>query len=268
MSKARDYKRTTIRRLDILSGNQCAQPECTKQLIAFDHETIVSKICHIEAAEPGGPRYNLDMTDDERRHYDNLILLCDECHNVIDNVVNEDKYPVILLKQWKKDHESKMMFELATNPSILQNAINAISQLEFEDEEEFITEQATPYAPAEKIEFNAIKRNKYLINEYKIYFNKINTLYAELELQGSFKKVHLLRYIKNIYLKIKGKYVANSANIHETIQANSDNIIEDIQQLLWEELEKSNVSKENTQFGIDVIMVDSFIRCKILEEPK
>ena len=48
--KARQYKPSTVRRLDTLSGNQCAAPGCTRSLIAKDGETILSKICHIEAA--------------------------------------------------------------------------------------------------------------------------------------------------------------------------------------------------------------------------
>ena len=93
---------STVKRLCTLSGNQCAAPGCTKSLIARDGKTIVSKICHIEAANENGPRFNPGMEDDERRHFDNLILLCDECHRMIDNQENEKKYPVVLLKEWKK----------------------------------------------------------------------------------------------------------------------------------------------------------------------
>jgi len=56
-----------------------------------------------------GPRYNLQMDDDERRHFNNLILLCDEHHTIIDNKENEKKYPIELLKVWKRDHESKLL---------------------------------------------------------------------------------------------------------------------------------------------------------------
>lgn len=75
IDKARQYKPTTIRRLDKLSGNQCAEPSCQKNLIAEDGQSIISKICHIEAASKNGPRWNSTMTDDERRDFSNLILL-------------------------------------------------------------------------------------------------------------------------------------------------------------------------------------------------
>lgn len=53
--KARQYKPSTVRRLDTLSGNQCANPDCDRQLIAHDGETIVSKICHIKLPVKMGP---------------------------------------------------------------------------------------------------------------------------------------------------------------------------------------------------------------------
>jgi len=49
-SNAREYKRSTVKRLHALSGNQCAAPDCVRKLIAREGETIISKICHIEAA--------------------------------------------------------------------------------------------------------------------------------------------------------------------------------------------------------------------------
>ena len=84
-NKARPYTQSTIKRLFLLSCNQCAVPDCNNSLEARDEKTIIAKKCHIEAASPYGSRYNSNMTDDERRASDNLILLCDECHSIIDN---------------------------------------------------------------------------------------------------------------------------------------------------------------------------------------
>jgi len=205
--KARQYKPSTVRRLDTLSGNQCAAPDCTRPLIARDGETIVSKICHIEAANENGPRFNPDMEEDERRHFDNLILLCDECHSIIDNKENEGKYPVALLKEWKRNHENRQLTRLNSNISLLKLAINAIADAEFDDNYHKDNESSEPFNIADKITHNAIKRNKSLIEEYKIFYAKINALYNELEMQGSFKKEKLLRTIRLIYVKVKGTYV-------------------------------------------------------------
>jgi len=266
--KARQYKPSTIRRLDTLSGNQCAAPDCTKSLIARDLKTIVSKICHIEAASDNWPRFNPDMTDDERRHFDNLILLCDECHSIIDNKENENKYPVALLKEWKQNHERKQLNRLNSNPSLLKLAINAIAGAELDGD--YYKNEATlkPFNIKDKINHNAIKRNKSLIEEYKIFYTKINSLYNELEIQGSFKKEKLLRIIELLYVRTKGTYVENHNNPMEIIRANADNIIEDVENELLTLVEKdAELYKEDISFGIPIIMIDAFMRCKILEEP-
>lgn len=103
----RDYKISDIKRLFALSGNQCSKPECTRALIAEDGLTVIAKICHIEAAKKGGARYREDMDDDERRSYENLILLCDEHHQTIDNKANKDEFTTPILKDWKEKHTSK-----------------------------------------------------------------------------------------------------------------------------------------------------------------
>ena len=266
--KARQYKPSTIRLLDTLSGNQCAWPNCTKKLIAEDEKSIVSKICHIEAASKNGSRYNPQMDDDERRHFNNLILLCDEHHTIIDNKENEKKYPVELLKEWKRNHESKLLHSaLQKNPMLLSDAIKSISNIDFNDENDDNSSKA--FNIKDKISFNAIKRNKARIEDYKIYYSKLNTLYAELETAGDFRKEKLLRNIKLIYLQVKGKYVTDSTDTMSIIRKNADNIIEDIENQLLEMVEKDvTLYKEDIIFGIAVIMVDAFMRCKILEEPE
>lgn len=95
-------KKTTLKVLFAKSHNQCAFPDCDSELITSDN-TIICQICHIEAAEKGGERYNKNQTDEERRHYDNLILFCYKHHKITNDVM---KYPVKILKQYKKDHET------------------------------------------------------------------------------------------------------------------------------------------------------------------
>ncbi len=59
------------------------------------------------------------MTDDERRHYNNLILLCDECHSIIDNKEHETNYSVGLLKSWKINHENLVQQNLFIKKPLL-----------------------------------------------------------------------------------------------------------------------------------------------------
>lgn len=93
----------TVKKLFSLSGNQCANPDCKNKLISGD--SVVGEICHIEAAEKDGPRYNQKSTDDYRKSYKNLILLCPICHTKIDK--DFESFTIDLLQKWKKDHEKK-----------------------------------------------------------------------------------------------------------------------------------------------------------------
>jgi hypothetical protein len=269
--KARQYKSTTIRRLDKLSGNQCAEPSCEKNLIAEDGQSIISKICHIEAASKNGPRWNENMTDDDRRDFSNLILLCDEHHTIIDNKVNERRFPVSLLKKWKTEHEAKILKLisgsniLVKNPSALNIVVGFVGNRIFDDT---VTEEPTN-APdtSDKILYNNVILFKPVIQEYAVYQGKLNKLYEEIEKQGSTKKEFVLLNIKTIYLKEKGKY----KNL-EGIRTNADIIIENVENELWKIIENSsnqilNLPIEAIKIGLLIIMVDAFMRCNILEEP-
>ena len=264
--KAREYTRTTIRRLDTLSGNQCSAPDCVNALVAKDKVSIVSKICHIEAASEEGPRFNPNMSDNDRRSYDNLILLCDECHTIIDNKSNESKYPKTLLIDWKNSSIEKQLVKLNSNTSLLKDAINIISSYDFDKltEEELTIES---FDIKNKITYNKIERNKYLIDEYKIYHAKINKLYTNMEDVGSFKKQKILRNIRHLYLREKGK-VASELLPSEDIKDRSDDIIDNIAGVLINKYEdNSGIDRDDVNFGVSIIMVDAFMRCKILEVP-
>ena len=266
-NKARQYTQTTLKRLFLLSCNQCAAPDCEKSLEARDERTIIAKICHIEAASSDGPRFNPDMTDDERRDFDNLILLCDECHSIIDNKDNENKYTVDLLKQWKRDHENKCRNnKLISNPTLLNQAINAIASIELEDNMD--SNSLNVFKIDEKIEYNSIKEYRYLIEEYSKYYGKLNSLYDELEKQGSFKKEKLLRIIRNLYLKIKGEIVNGKENELIIIQNNSDKIFKLVEERLWQLINEDQSSTDDIYIALPIIMVDAFMRCKMLEEPR
>ena len=68
-----------------------------------------------------------------------------------------------------------------------------------------------------------------------------------------------------LYIKTKGKYINGIENELEIIQMNADNIIEDIENNLLEIVDNNLSNSEDTSFALPIIMVDAFMRCKILE---
>lgn len=96
-------RKKTLRRLYALSGNRCAFYACERAILNIDG-IFVAQVCHIEAASPEGQRFNAAMTNEQRAHEANLLLLCYEHHRVTDDVT---KYPVERMQQIKRDHEAK-----------------------------------------------------------------------------------------------------------------------------------------------------------------
>ena len=106
----RQYTPKTLKILFGSSGNQCAHPECTNNVIEPATEesdaAVIAQICHIYAFSTNGPRGKTGLTNEELNSPENLILLCPNHHVVVDK--QHETYPIELLKQWKREHEAKV----------------------------------------------------------------------------------------------------------------------------------------------------------------
>lgn len=87
------------------SGNRCSI--CRIELVQDenkpDGEFIIGEECHIVSPKEKGPRGKYQLSYDYN-HYDNMILLCANHHQMIDKKF--DIYTVDKLKTIKKDHEN------------------------------------------------------------------------------------------------------------------------------------------------------------------
>jgi len=92
-----------LRALFARSGNQCAFPGCTHSLINEKNQ-FIGQVCHIEAASPNGQRFNPNQSDEQRRAYENLVLLCYPHHVETNDAV---EYSVERIRNIKYEHESR-----------------------------------------------------------------------------------------------------------------------------------------------------------------
>ena len=104
-----------LRELFLKSGNLCAFPGC-KSFMMNEEGVFVGQICHIEAAIPGGERFNEKASNEQRREIGNLMLMCYEHHTVTNDI---EKYSAPRLKEMKQQHEAKF-YDVANK---MQNAI-------------------------------------------------------------------------------------------------------------------------------------------------
>jgi hypothetical protein len=83
-------------------------PECRVELFAdatdYDPVVVIGEIAHVAGAADAGPRAITTLTARQRNDYDNLILLCQNCHARIDG--QPGFYSVRKLKDIKQAHEA------------------------------------------------------------------------------------------------------------------------------------------------------------------
>lgn len=100
--------------LYVQAGGRCEFNGCNKYLLEhYPTETVgnFAEQSHIYAFSKGGPRGNApDRPDDIINSLANLILLCPECHHLVDAVTPDD-FSIETLKKFKRDHEDRI-FEL------------------------------------------------------------------------------------------------------------------------------------------------------------
>ena len=113
-----DFSQDTIRKAAMRVGYHCSFPGCLNATVGASMESA-SKVsmtgvaAHICAAAKGGPRYDANMTAQERSGIENCIWLCQTHSKLIDTDVK--KYTVDLLRKWKSEAENRASKELANS---------------------------------------------------------------------------------------------------------------------------------------------------------
>ena len=157
------------------SGDRCALPDCGRNLSEGESGDSfnVGEAAHIAGEHGGGTRghrsarYDPNMTEEERNHYNNLIYICPTCHKKIDAIPRgETVYPVERLRKIKNEHEQKVRDAIA-------DAFVDVGFPELEEATLWIMQvnlqQADPdndfsvIAPEDKIKKNALENSSRMI---------------------------------------------------------------------------------------------------------
>lgn len=91
-----------------LGGNQCAFDACDRPIFVQGEPDLVGEIAHIKARKEGGPRFDPNQTAEENRSVDNLMAVCKEHGDAIDDDDNLSIYTVQRLEEMKRQHEAKI----------------------------------------------------------------------------------------------------------------------------------------------------------------
>lgn len=107
-----DFSKNVIDRLAKRVGMRCSFPDCRRPTAGPDAEegtTNVGVAAHITAASSGGPRYDADLSSEERSGISNGIWLCQVHAKLVDD--DELTYPPALLREWKDTAEHMAALE-------------------------------------------------------------------------------------------------------------------------------------------------------------
>jgi hypothetical protein len=88
-------------------GQRCSNPSCRQPTSGPQDDATkainIGVAAHIAAASPGGPRYDSEMTPEQRGAPNNGLWLCQNCAKLVDN--DSARYPAELLRSWKAEAE-------------------------------------------------------------------------------------------------------------------------------------------------------------------
>ena len=111
-----------------------------------------------------------------------------------------------------------------------------------------------------KITYNDLNEAKKLIEEYCIYYKKIDEKYEEFDKLGVNKSISVLASIQRQYLRYKDSCQSPDKLFFKVIDV--------IQQKVIDSNNFDRIPIDELQLCIDILVVDAFIRCKIFENPK
>lgn len=126
MANRDDFTEKTKRLLAERVGYRCSNPDCSVITVGAKGScaykvTKIGVAAHITAAAEGGPRYNSDLTTEQRKDISNGIWLCQTCSVLIDR--DELKYTVKLINDWKSKAELESNDRIGSRPNSVDYAL-------------------------------------------------------------------------------------------------------------------------------------------------
>lgn len=110
-----------------------------------------------------------------------------------------------------------------------------------------------------KILHNQLNGAKDLIEEYSLYHGKVDSRYSAFDSQGSNKSSSVLATIKREYIKAKSVGGSDDIFFH---------VIDVLKAKIIESANYSEIPIDELELCVDILVVDAFIRCKIMESPE
>ncbi|QLD33897.1 ABC-three component system protein [Mannheimia varigena] len=142
--------------------------------------------------------------------------------------------------------------------SNLTKIINILSKVDLELES--ISPEINSFVIDDKIKFNQLDSVSWIIHEYSPFCKKLDEIYCEFDKDGKATSFSILQTIKKKYINLKNSSIDPNKAFYEITNA--------IRNIIVDSKNFEEISAEELDYCIDILVVDAFLKCKIFENPK
>lgn len=112
IGRAEECDDKTVFMIWMKAGGRCQFRGCNRDLLEHLPSATPNKrlgyVAHVVAASPGGPRGDPIRSPALSNSIENVMLLCGDCHTIIDSREQRANYPEALLLEMKREHEARI----------------------------------------------------------------------------------------------------------------------------------------------------------------
>lgn len=161
-------------------------------------------------------------------------------------------------------------FEAAkTITSTLAYVVNALGRAM---PEENVYSSVPDFSVEHKKDHNNVRVYRLIMDEYGLFTGKLAVVYATLDAEGTDITFNTLNNIRLQYTQVRHAYMMlhPELSVIEVVRMYADKIFGDVEQrLLTNVIGSANLVApiESVQLSVQVVMIDAFVKCKILENP-
>lgn len=141
--------------------------------------------------------------------------------------------------------------------SNLATVINILSKEDWDNKESVA--EIDSFEIDRKISHNKLNSAKTLIEDYSVHYGRVDKIYTEFDSQGSNKSSSVLSTIRQDYVKSKSS-LSDDQLFFE--------VISKVQEKVLNSSNYTSIPFDELELCINIIVVDTFIRCKIFENPE
>lgn len=116
------------------------------------------------------------------------------------------------------------------------------------------------FAIEDKISFNDLQDVKSIIDDYKIFYHRLDEIYTEFDKEGKNKSFSVLQEIRRQYIEL--------SRLDNTPTYIFCEIINRVINVIIKSSNYIKMPIEELQICTDILVVDAFIRCKIFKNPE